>query len=101
MGQAGDWRKIKRFNKKALKEHGAFARMFGQCRTNAGSNGIRNKKYLRVCAVYRLLKKEIINRQQAMKFLAERHSQKEMKILKGTVEQWFQYSLSHLARVQP
>ena len=45
-------------------------------------------KYLRVCAVYRLLRKQVIGRARALELLAARHSAKEMKILRGTVELW-------------
>lgn len=51
-------------------------------------DGSLDKKFLRVCSVYRLLKKQIIGRGRALELLAQRHSAKEMKILRGTVELW-------------
>lgn len=47
-----------------------------------------NHKYLRVGAVYRLLRKQIIGKTRALELLAERHSEKEMQSLRGTVELW-------------
>lgn len=47
-----------------------------------------DRKYLRVCAVYRLLKVKRIGAARALELLAQRHSQTEMKSLRGTVELW-------------
>lgn len=59
-----------------------------RCGTKDGS---LDKKYLRVCSVYRLLKRGIIGRARAMELLAERHCASEMKTLRGTVELWKQH----------
>lgn len=50
--------------------------------------GDLDKKYLRVCSVYRLLKRRRIGQARAMELLAQRHTAKEMAVLKGTVELW-------------
>lgn len=47
-----------------------------------------DRKFLRVCAVYRLMKRGIIDKARAFELLAQRHSPAEMKILRGTVELW-------------
>lgn len=47
-----------------------------------------NRKFLRVCTVYRLLKRQIIGKSRALELLAERHTGKEMKILRATVDLW-------------
>lgn len=51
-------------------------------------DGTLDRKYLRVCAVYRLLRKQIIGRARAMELLAQKHGAAEMKTLRGTVELW-------------
>lgn len=47
-----------------------------------------DRKYLRVCAVYKLLKRKRIGQAEALKRLAERHNAAEMQILQRTVEIW-------------
>lgn len=47
-----------------------------------------DRKYLRVCAVYRLLRKQIIGQARALELLAQKHTAAEMKILRGAVELW-------------
>jgi hypothetical protein len=47
-----------------------------------------DRKYLRVCAVYRLLKRHVIGRARALELLAQRHTAGEMKSLQGTVSLW-------------
>jgi hypothetical protein len=55
----------------------------------AGSkDGSLDLKYLRVCSVYKLLKRGSIGQARALELLAQRHSAAEMKILKGTVQLW-------------
>ena len=56
-------------------------------------DGSLDKKYLRVCAVYRLLKKRIIGKARALELLAQRHSAQEMKSLRGTISLWRQHPL--------
>ena len=55
-----------------------------------------NHKYLRVCAVYRLLRKQIIGQALALELLAQRHSPKEMHELRGTVELWRAHPLPEM-----
>ena len=55
-----------------------------------------DRKYLRVCSVYRLLKRYKIGQARALELLAERHSTNEMKILRGTVELWKQYQIKNM-----
>ena len=52
-----------------------------------------DRKYLRVCAVYRLLRKQIIGQARALELLAQRHTASEMQILRGTVSLWRQYPI--------
>ena len=47
-----------------------------------------DRKYLRVCSVYRLLRKRIIDKGRALELLAQRHTPGEMKTLRATVEIW-------------
>lgn len=47
-----------------------------------------DRKFLRVCAVYRLMKRGVIDKTRALEFLADRHTPAEMKTLRGTVELW-------------
>jgi hypothetical protein len=61
-------------------------------------DGSLDRKYLRVCAVYRLLKKQIIGQTRALELLAQRHSPSEMKSLRGTVELWKAYPLKNMAQ---
>ncbi len=60
-------------------------------------DGSLDRKYLRVCAVYRLLKKQIIGQQRALELLAKRHTSSEMKMLRGTVELWKAHPLKDMA----
>lgn len=50
--------------------------------------GALDRKYLRVCAVYRLLRHHKIGAARALELLAQRHSPKEMKVLRATVSLW-------------
>jgi len=47
-----------------------------------------DRKYLRVCSVYRLLKKGKVDKARAIELLALRHSPNEMATLRGTVDLW-------------
>ena len=47
-----------------------------------------DRKYLRVCSVYRLLRRGIIGRKRAFELLAERHTETEMKPIRGLVDLW-------------
>lgn len=47
-----------------------------------------DRKYLRICSVYRLMKRGLINKTRALELLTQRHSPAEMKTLRGTVELW-------------
>ena len=47
-----------------------------------------DRKYLRICSVYRLMKRGIIDKARAFELLAQRHSPAEMKSLRGMVELW-------------
>ena len=47
-----------------------------------------DKKFLRLCAVYRLMKKGVIDQARAIELIAERHAPAEMKTLRMTVELW-------------
>lgn len=58
--------------------------------------GALDKKYLRVCSVYRLLRKQIIGQARAMELLAQRHTMKEIQTLRGTVELWKAYPLKNM-----
>jgi hypothetical protein len=51
-------------------------------------DGSLDRKYLRVCAVYRLLRKNIIDKTRALELLAQRHTATEMKTLRRTVALW-------------
>lgn len=51
-------------------------------------DGSLDRKYLRVCAVYKLLKHGRIGKACALELLAKRHTPGEMKSLRGTVELW-------------
>jgi hypothetical protein len=51
-------------------------------------DGSLDKKYLRVCSVYRMLKRGLIGKSRALELLAQRHTESEMKKLRGTVELW-------------
>ena len=59
-------------------------------------DGSLDKKYLRVCAVYRLLRKQVIGQARALELLAQRHSAKEMATLRGTVELWRAHPLPNM-----
>ena len=47
-----------------------------------------DRKYLRVCAVYRLMKRGQIGKARAIELLAAKHSPAEMRTLRATVELW-------------
>ncbi len=47
-------------------------------------DGPLDRKYLRLCAVYRLLKKQVIGRARAIELLAQRYSPKEMQTVRST-----------------
>lgn len=51
-------------------------------------DGGLDRKYLRVCAVYRLLKAGRIGAARAVELLAQRHTEAEMKSLRGTLDLW-------------
>ena len=55
-----------------------------------------NRKGLCVGAVYRLLKRHVIGQARAMELLASRHSPKEMKTLRATVELWRAYPIKDM-----
>lgn len=59
-------------------------------------DGSLDRKYLRVCAVYRLLRKQIIGQSRALELLAQRHTAKEMLTLKGTVSLWRSHPLPEM-----
>ncbi len=59
-------------------------------------DGSLDRKYLRVCAVYRLLRKQIIGQARALELLAQRHTAKEMETLKGTVGLWRAHPLPEM-----
>jgi hypothetical protein len=50
--------------------------------------GKLDRKYLRVCSVYRLLRNKIIGQGRALELLAQRHNSVEMTGLRRTVEIW-------------
>lgn len=58
--------------------------------------GELDRKYLRVCAVYRLLIRKRIGRARATELLAERHSPTEMKSLQGTVDLWKMWPIKEM-----
>lgn len=58
-------------------------------------DGSLDRKYLRVCAVYRLLSKRMIDRSRAIEFLAQRHT--PMRSLRKTVELWLAHPLKNLS----
>ncbi len=60
-------------------------------------DGSLDRKYLRVCSVYQLLKKQRIGKARALELVAQRHAPWEMKSLRGTVEIWLNGPLRHLA----
>lgn len=60
------------------------------------NTGKWNHKYIRIGAVYRLLRKQVIGKARALELLAERHSPAEMKTLRATVELWQAHSLKHM-----
>lgn len=51
-------------------------------------DGSLDRKYLRVCSVYKLLKRKVIGQARAIELLAQRHSETEMKTLRATVQLW-------------
>lgn len=60
-------------------------------------DGSLDRKYLRVAAVYRLLRKRIIGQARALELLAAKHTPTEMKSLRGTVELWKAHPLPNMA----
>lgn len=65
-----------------------------RCGTKDGS---LDKKYLRVCSVYKLLKRGVIGKARAFELLAQRHNEREMQTLHGTVALWQQHSFKDMA----
>lgn len=51
-------------------------------------DGSLDRKYLRVCLVYRLMRKGIVGKARALELLSQRHNPREMRALMGTVEMW-------------
>jgi len=51
-------------------------------------DGSLNRKYLRVSLAYRLLARRVIGKARALELLAKRHTPKEMRVLRATVELW-------------
>lgn len=59
-------------------------------------DGRLDKKYLRVCAVYRLLKRHAIGKADALKLLAQRHTPSEMNSLRGCVDLWHAHPIKDM-----
>lgn len=59
-------------------------------------NDALDRKYLRVCAVYRLLAKHVIGQARALELLAQRHTAAEMALLRRTVECWRAYPIKDM-----
>ena len=59
-------------------------------------DGSLDRKYLRICAVYRLMRKQIIGKSRAIELLAQRHSQSEMRTLRCTVDLWIAHPFKNL-----
>ena len=59
-------------------------------------DGRLDKKYLRVCAVYRLLKRHVIGKAEGLRLLAQRHTEREMKNLCGTVDLWHAHPIKDM-----
>ncbi len=59
-------------------------------------DGSLDRKYLRVCVVYRLLRKQTIGKARAIELLAERHTAKEMQTLRATVSLWQAHPLKEM-----
>ncbi len=55
-----------------------------------------DRKYLRVCAVYRLLKKRTIGQARAIELLAQKHGEAEMKSLRGLLDLWRAHPLKEM-----
>lgn len=55
-----------------------------------------DRPYLRLCAVYRLLKAKQIGKARALELLAQKHGSKRMATLRGTVELWQHHSLKEM-----
>lgn len=55
-----------------------------------------DRKYLRVCAVYRLLRKQVIGRARALELLAQKHTAAEMATLRGTVDLWRAHPIKNM-----
>jgi hypothetical protein len=55
-----------------------------------------NHKQFRISSVYRLLRKQIIGKACALELLAQRHSAKEMRTLRATVELWQMHSIKDM-----
>lgn len=64
-----------------------------RCGTKDGS---LDRKYLRVCSVYKLLKRQTIGQARALELLAKRHSPVEMNSLRGTVELWKAHPIKNM-----
>lgn len=58
--------------------------------------GELDRKYLRVCSVYRLLKRGYIGRTRATELLAQKHTPNEMKVLQGTMDLWRQWPIPNM-----
>lgn len=56
-------------------------------------DGTWDRKLMRVNSVYRLLRQGRIGFARALELLAQRHTPKEMKTLRGTVEGWREFPL--------
>lgn len=64
-------------------------------------DGSLDRKFLRVSAVYRLMRKGIIGKVRALELLAQRHTQAEMKTLRATVDLWLTtYAFRHLTKAE-
>jgi hypothetical protein len=60
-------------------------------------NGSLDRKYLRVCVCYRLLKRGVIGQARALELLSQVHTKGEMKTIAGTVEMWKAGPLKNMA----
>lgn len=58
--------------------------------------GKLDRKYIRVCAVYRLLRRSVIGRSRALVLLGQRHTPKEMRTLRATVDLWQAGPIPHM-----
>lgn len=55
-----------------------------------------DRKFLRVSAVYRLLRKKIIGKARGLELLAQKHTEKEMKVLRATVSLWHAHPIKDM-----